>query len=244
MRAACSISLWLGHHAVAADDSARCNICTQASLQLMTVRAGTSARKQARACYLCKGTLAAGEPGPVCDVLLQGRLGPGRLHHCMRLIGAAERALSLAATRALDRVAFGAPLAAQVCAEACRGADCVRCMRWLSGYCARFVRVLADCLVRCPCAWPASAAAFSVRPLGCLQGCAPFFHNVFLCADVAWCSWFSVLVSVSAVCLCLQGGLREVLARQRVALEGARLLVLNASHALDRCVATLRPDQI
>jgi hypothetical protein len=32
----------------------------------------------------------------------------------------------------------------------------------------------------------------------------------------------------------LQGGLREVLARQRVALEGARLLVLNASHALDR----------
>jgi hypothetical protein len=35
--------------------------------------------------------------------------------------------------------------------------------------------------------------------------------------------------------VCLQGGLREVLARQRVALEGARLLVLNASHALDRC---------
>jgi acyl-CoA dehydrogenase len=60
----------------------------------------------------------------------------------MRLIGAAERALSLAAQRALQRVAFGRPLAAQ-------------------------------------------------------------------------------------------GGLREVLARQRVALEGARLLVLNASHALD-----------
>jgi alkylation response protein AidB-like acyl-CoA dehydrogenase len=33
----------------------------------------------------------------------------------------------------------------------------------------------------------------------------------------------------------LQGGLREVLARQRVALEGARLLVLNAAEALDRC---------
>jgi hypothetical protein len=41
------------------------------------------------------------------------------------------------------------------------------------------------------------------------------------------------------VYVCLQGGLREVLARQRVALEGARLLVLNASHALDRCVAQL-----
>jgi alkylation response protein AidB-like acyl-CoA dehydrogenase len=56
----------------------------------------------------------------VCGVLLQGRLGPGRLHHCMRLIGAAERALSLAATRALDRVAFGAPLAAQVRAHVTR----------------------------------------------------------------------------------------------------------------------------
>jgi hypothetical protein len=36
--------------------------------------------------------------------------------------------------------------------------------------------------------------------------------------------------------LLLQGGLREVLARQRVALEGARLLVLNAAEALDRYV--------
>ncbi|WIA34790.1 hypothetical protein OEZ86_013093 [Tetradesmus obliquus] len=74
--------------------------------------------------------------------IAQGRLGPGRLHHCMRLIGMSERALRLAATRALQRNAFGQPLAAQ-------------------------------------------------------------------------------------------GGLREVLARQRVALEGARLLVLNAAEALD-----------
>eukprot|EP00878_Enallax_costatus_P017701 GHUV01018597.1.p1 GENE.GHUV01018597.1~~GHUV01018597.1.p1 ORF type:complete len:389 (+),score=92.28 GHUV01018597.1:215-1381(+) len=74
--------------------------------------------------------------------IAQGRLGPGRLHHCMRLIGMAERALALASQRALQRVAFGRPLAAQ-------------------------------------------------------------------------------------------GGLREVLARQRIALEGARLLVLNASEALD-----------
>eukprot|EP00775_Hariotina_reticulata_P010196 gene10196-10357_t len=75
--------------------------------------------------------------------IAQGRLGPGRLHHCMRLVGMAERALHLAATRSLQRSAFGRPLAAQ-------------------------------------------------------------------------------------------GGLREVLARQRVALEGTRLLVLNAAEALDR----------
>jgi acyl-CoA dehydrogenase len=51
-----------------------------------------------------------GGPGQAFAIA-QGRLGPGRVHHCMRLIGLAEHALELACRRSLERTAFGKPIA-------------------------------------------------------------------------------------------------------------------------------------
>ncbi len=71
--------------------------------------------------------------------IAQGRLGPGRIHHCMRIVGQAERALDLMCKRLKSRVAFGKPVAEQSVwheriAEARIGIDTARLLTLKAAY--------------------------------------------------------------------------------------------------------------
>jgi acyl-CoA dehydrogenase len=71
--------------------------------------------------------------------IAQGRLGPGRIHHCMRIVGQAERALELMCRRLKSRVAFGKPVAEQSVwheriAEARIGIDTARLLTLKAAY--------------------------------------------------------------------------------------------------------------
>ena len=71
--------------------------------------------------------------------IAQGRLGPGRIHHCMRIVGQAERALDLMCQRLKSRVAFGKPVAEQSVwheriAEARIGIDTARLLTLKAAY--------------------------------------------------------------------------------------------------------------
>ncbi len=71
--------------------------------------------------------------------IAQGRLGPGRIHHCMRIVGQAERALELMCKRLKSRVAFGKPVAEQSIwheriAEARIGIDTARLLTLKAAY--------------------------------------------------------------------------------------------------------------
>jgi acyl-CoA dehydrogenase len=71
--------------------------------------------------------------------IAQGRLGPGRIHHCMRIVGQAERALDLMCKRLKSRVAFGRPVAEQSVwheriAEARIGIDTARLLTLKAAY--------------------------------------------------------------------------------------------------------------
>ena len=103
-------------------------------------RYGTSAIWQACVLEVPGGPVVAVILGPGRGFeIAQGRLGPGRIHHCMRAIGMAERALELMCRRSISRTAFGKPLAKlggnyDRIAEARMNIDMARLLTLRTGY--------------------------------------------------------------------------------------------------------------
>ena len=189
--------------------------------------------------------------------MAQGRLGPGRIHHCMRTIGAAERALELMCERVTSRTAFGELLAKKVTFN-------YLWYRSLAERRAHPIFFFSFFLFNIPIqqcghlvlkhAQTISIDVFPHFPL-----CFDCFHFSFF--PVVWSRPFNIfrrVISVTSTfililipqiflfflisflpCLIFQGMIQNDIAMSRVEIDQARLMTLQAARCID-CMGTKR----